>query len=83
MTYLWSPALEIVMRCQQENPERFQWQQHWHLITQIEDHWRLDSEWWQVRIWREYYRVITDRGWLALIYQDLVNSQWYLQQIYD
>lgn len=35
-----------------------------------------------MRIWRDYYKVLTDTD-LVVIYYDLLDEKWYLQQVYN
>lgn len=83
MSYLWIPALSIELRLHEGEPVEFQWHGKIHCILRITRHWRVDVEWWRLRIWRDYYKVVTNTGLLAVVYYDLLDEQWYLQQVYD
>lgn len=83
MTYLWTPAIPIFVRMENDLPITFKWRQQSHRVVMITDHWRVDVEWWRVHIWRDYYRLITDKGYLMVIYQDLLDDNWFVQQLYD
>jgi hypothetical protein len=83
MTYLWVPALEIAVQCQEVTPAQFWYQGRRHQVLWIAEQWRVDSEWWREPTWRDYFRVVTDSGLLLLLYHDLLEGQWYLQQTYD
>jgi hypothetical protein len=66
-----------------DDPFRFTWQERIHQVLEITSRWRVDIDWWQGRIWRAYFKVSTDSGLLAIIYQDLITGNWYLQRYYD
>jgi hypothetical protein len=45
---------------------------------------RVDVGWWEEqRIWRDYFQVLTTSGWLAIIFQDLCDGDWFLQRRYN
>lgn len=49
-------------------------------INVIEDHWRIDDEWWRDDpISRLYYAVMLDSGLRLVLYKDLINNAWYRQ----
>ena len=83
MTYLWIPALQIHVWTDNDILRRFQWGEHIHNIQWIARQWRIDIKWWQQRIWRHYYKLVTDTGLLVIVFYDLLNDAWYLQQLYD
>ena len=49
----------------------------------IAKRWRVDVDWWRVRVWREYFKLATGTGLLVVIYRDLLSGGWYLQRLYD
>lgn len=65
------------------NPLQFTWHDQVHRVTQITRQWRVDIDWWRERIWRSYFKLITESGFLVVIYQDLLTGQWYLQRLFD
>lgn len=83
MTYLWSPAIQIQMTLSNRQPQQFLWSSHLHRVQQIAMYWRVDMEWWRLRIWRDYYKVTTDTQLLVVVYCDLTDNRWYIQQLYD
>ena len=49
-------------------------------ITDIEDRWRIDDEWWRRQpVSRLYYAVRLNSGQRLEIYKDLVTGNWYKQ----
>jgi len=83
MTYLWSPAMQIQMVLRNQQPQQFLWHSRLHRVHQIARYWRVDMEWWRLRIWRDYYKLTTDTQLLVVVYCDLMNDCWYIQQLYD
>lgn len=83
MSFLWLPAQPITMQLQQKQLEAFEWKGRRHRVVMVAKSWRMDWGWWRLRLWRHYYKVVTDTGLLVLIYRDLLDEGWYLQQLYD
>jgi hypothetical protein len=83
MSYLWLPAQSIQMQLRADEPFAFQWRGRSHRVRQVTRQWRMDWGWWRLRLWRDYYKLLTDSGLLVLVYQDLLDGHWYLQQLYD
>jgi hypothetical protein len=49
-------------------------------VETIDDHWRLDDEWWRPElISRLYYAIRLASGQKMIIYKDLTNERWYRQ----
>ena len=50
-------------------------------IVAVQDHWRIDDEWWREHaIAREYYELLLDDGSLLVAYHDLVADTWFEQR---
>jgi hypothetical protein len=64
-------------------PKRFEWQRGTHHVNAIARQWRVDLDWWRIRVWRDYFKLVTNSGLLVVIYRDLLSDQWYLQRLYD
>jgi hypothetical protein len=64
-------------------PQAFVWREQSHPVQAVAKRWRVDIEWWQQRVWREYFKVTTQTGLLVIIYRDLLTGSWYLQRLYD
>jgi hypothetical protein len=43
----------------------------------------VDTGWWRLRVWREYFKLETDTGLLVIIYRNLLTDDWYFQRLYD
>lgn len=49
-------------------------------VTDIEDRWRIDDEWWRAGpVARLYYNVLLASGQRLVLYKDLVTGGWYRQ----
>lgn len=48
-------------------------------VTQVQDVWRIDDEWWRTPISRRYYRLVLNDGSLRTVYHDLIADAWYEQ----
>ena len=49
-------------------------------ITDIEDRWRIDDEWWRHEpVTRLYYAIRLGSGQRLVLYQDIVTGEWYRQ----
>ena len=52
----------------------------WRIVTAIEDHWRIDDEWWRSKpVSRIYYNIHLDSGQQMVLYRDLTTGNWYRQ----
>lgn len=80
MTRFWANGTPITVH---GNLEAFVWNKQQHRIERVAKKWRVDEGWWTERQWREYAKVVTETGLLAVIFQDLITKQWYLQRLYD
>ena len=84
MTRLWLVSDPIQMWLDHSGqPERFTWRGQAHPVQGIANHWRVDIEWWRLRVWRDYFKLVTASGLLVVVYHDLVGDVWYVQRVYD
>ena len=84
MTLLWPEGILIeVYSDTTATPQAFVWQEQVHHVYTVTNRWRVDQDWWQRQVWREYFKLTTQTGLLVIIYQDLLNKHWYLQRLYD
>lgn len=84
MTRLLQPPITIQVDVVGEQPSVIVWGGHRYQVTYVANRWRKRI-WWR-DIWREYYKVIVNRGQvevLLTIYKDLLDGTWYVQEIYD
>lgn len=84
MTHLWPQGEPIAVQSDELlTPQAFTWHGQNHPVRQVAKRWRVDLDWWQTRIWREYFKLTTQTGLLVVIYLDIVSGKWYLQRLYD
>ena len=84
MTRLWAKGQPITAASDADGtPHSFEWKGGTHLVTGISKRWRVDTGWWRLRVWREYFKLETDTGLLVIIYRNLLTDAWYFQRLYD
>lgn len=84
MTYLWTTGQPIKVTTGPDGaPRRFKQGETWHIVERVLDRWRVDEGWWEDRVWRSSFRLITRDGLLVVVYRDLLEKKWYLQRLYD
>jgi hypothetical protein len=50
-------------------------------IAAVQDHWRIDDEWWREHpVSRAYFELLLDDGTLLTIYHDLLSDLWFEQR---
>ena len=84
MTRVWLTGAPItVERDSAGSPLRFTWAGRVHTVQRVAHQWRVAVTWWQLRLWRDYFKLTTDTGLLVIVYHDLVEDAWYVQRLYD
>jgi hypothetical protein len=84
MTRLWAEGYPISVEDDADGvPLRFNWEDATHPVSLIVDQWRADSDWWRGRVWRMYFKIITETGLLAELFHDLLTDKWFMQRVYD
>lgn len=53
----------------------------WVTIEEIQDHWRIDDEWWRKELSRLYYRVCLRDGRMLTIFHDVIEEGWFTQTV--
>ncbi|MBK9745765.1 MAG: hypothetical protein IPO91_03205 [Chloroflexi bacterium] len=61
----------------------FTWQGQSHVVAIIVNRWRVDLDWWDQRLCREYFKLTTATGLLVIVYHDLMAEAWCIQRLYD
>ncbi len=64
MTRLYKDAPTLGVRTRDDIPIAIHWGQAWHPIQHIALRWQMDVNWWRERIYRDYYKVLTQKGLL-------------------
>ena len=50
-------------------------------IAAVQDHWRIDDEWWrEPPVSRMYYALQLEGDRVVTVYQDLAGGEWWLQR---
>lgn len=86
MTRLPASASRVTVTCNaHQEPRRFLWGRSLFIVEQITDVWQVETDWWttQLPIARRYYCVTTTAGALFVLYVDLGDGGWYLEQVFD
>ena len=84
MSRLWPTGEAIgVMADDSGVPQRLIWQGRPHAVHNVARRWRVDTDWWRGRVYREYFKLTTRSGLLVLIYHDLIADTWFVQRLYD
>ena len=84
MTRLLEPPIPILAIVVDGQPQQFTWEGRHYRVEQIALHWRK-RVWWR-GIWRDYFKLVTHNGQgsvLVVVYRDLLDNEWYLQEVYD
>ena len=76
------PGMALDVRADDELPSAIRWRGAWHPIEHIALSWQLDLNWWNARVYRDYYKVLA-AGMALVIYHDLLTDAWALQRVYD
>jgi hypothetical protein len=45
--------------------------------------WKVETEWWNRAVVREYWKVLVGSEVLCDLYHDLDRDQWFVERIYD
>jgi hypothetical protein len=45
--------------------------------------WKVETEWWNRLVVREYWKVVVGSSLLCELYHDLDRDKWFLERIYD
>jgi hypothetical protein len=72
MAYRWEDGLPIkVVTGAAGVPIRFKLGSTWYTVEHVVDRWRVDEGWWEERVWREYFQLITTSGQLVTLQRSL------------
>ena len=45
--------------------------------------WKVETEWWQQAVIREYWKVLLNSSLLCELYHDLTRDEWFVERVYD
>jgi hypothetical protein len=84
MTLFWADTQPITMKVNgEELPHFFIWQERRYAVKEVVNQWNVDTDWWTKRIWRDYFKLVTEDENLFLIYHDLCSGGWFLHRTYN
>ena len=63
-----------------DTPLEVQLGHHRVRVTEIQERWRIDDEWWRTPICRIYHRVVLNDGRILTVYRDLESGGWFIQR---
>jgi len=45
--------------------------------------WKVETEWWNQPVVREYWKALLNSSLLCELYHDLSTNEWFLERVYD
>jgi hypothetical protein len=86
MSYFWPDGYRIAVQIDRQGcPIYVLWD--WFLdseaVDMIVDFWAVDDDWWAEPKKRTYYFIVTERGFTAIIFVNVLTQDWYIQWAYD
>jgi hypothetical protein len=45
--------------------------------------WKVETEWWNEPIVREYWKAVLNGNLLCELYRDVSRNEWFLERVYD
>jgi hypothetical protein len=45
--------------------------------------WKVETEWWNELVIREYWKALLNSNLLCELYHDLSRDKWYVERVYD
>jgi hypothetical protein len=45
--------------------------------------WKVETEWWDQPVVREYWKVLVNSNLLCEMYHDLSSDEWFVERVYD
>lgn len=85
MTWFWADRLPVTVETTGDGllPAAIRWRGGCHPVANILHRWRVDTGWWEIRTWRDYFRLQTTSGLLVVLFHDLTTDRWALERLYD
>jgi hypothetical protein len=62
------------------SPVAVEWNGKRRGIESVIETWRIDDEWWRDQIARRYVEVVLDGGKHVVLFQNLLNNEWFVQE---
>jgi hypothetical protein len=84
MSYLFpTDTGRLTVVCRGDDVRAFRLFGRRHDVAAVLNRWRIDEGWWCEHQRRDYFKVLTQSGWLVVLYHDLIGGGWYLERIED
>jgi len=45
--------------------------------------WKVETEWWNQPVVREYWKALLNNSLLCELYHDLNSDEWFVERVYD
>jgi hypothetical protein len=45
--------------------------------------WKVETEWWNQPVVREYWKALLNNSLLCELYHDLSRDEWFVERVYD
>ena len=82
MTRLLSPPAAVEMTLSAEGTPSFITGELSGSIDPIA-RWKVETEWWNQPVIREYWKALLNNTLLCELYHDLSSDEWFVERVYD
>jgi hypothetical protein len=82
MTRLLSPPAMVEMTLSPDGTPRFIAGAFSGSIDPIA-RWKVETEWWNQPVIREYWKALLNSSLLCELYHDLSSDEWFVERVYD
>ena len=82
MTRLLSPAAKVEVRLNADGTPGFITGAFSGSIDPIA-RWKVETEWWNQVVAREYWKALLNSDVLCELYHDLAKDEWFVERVYD
>lgn len=84
MTPFWPDGRRVEVKTIGDIPHTLHWRGDDHPLEHLSTRWRVHTRWWlPEEVWRDYWEVTTESGFLCVLYRELLHDEWYLERVYD
>ena len=84
MTPFWLAGQPLHVLEADAAPHQFLWRGRRHRVTAISAHWRVHTSWWHAEaIWRDYWEVTTDAGFLCVLFREVEIDGWFMERVWE
>jgi hypothetical protein len=78
--------VEVTAQRRSGDPLALRWRGRAERVAWLDAPWEVVAEWWldgPEATRRRYYRLLTRRGLLCVVYRDLGSGRWFLEEVLD